>query len=430
MNKSNENIKYAWVLFIIWPFGTFLYALNNIFSKNSQLIVLVFSFLFGYSVFFNSGGDILRFKDTFEVVTYYTWDDFIYLLTNPLDLNRHNLYELNSINSKPDIYALFLSFFISRFTDDPRWFWAFASAIYTFTVLNLFNSLKGEFCILKNNFSQNIFLIGLFLIVPFYVGVTGIRFWPALFIFTTYAIKFYNKRKLKYVLLTSLSMLFHYSFFFPFIIFLLFSIIPNNRLIHKVLLIIGIAFLSISSITTSLKLFNSVSSNFEETTIERSMESYGNEELVEQRNEISENKNWYVKFRSFVVYFALIFIAVLDIFGILKFKENNFSYKTFPLYLIFLLLSLFTNQLGSIGRFQYVFYLLFFSRFLILSGIQPNNNRFKWIAYVLLPVISLHAIVSFRAGFYYVEPTLLINNSIAIFFTHSDISLSEFLIGH
>ncbi len=42
----------------------------------------------------------------------------------------------------------------------------------------------------------------------------------------------------------------------------------------------------------------------------------------------------------------------------------------------------------------------------------------------------LYIIVVFRAGFYTVDPLLLVNNSIFTFFMHSDISLSELLIGH
>lgn len=430
MNNSKSYITTHWFIFILWPFFSFVNALRDVSNRSNQFIFIAFSFLFGYSVFFSSGGDIMRYELSYSQIANYRWSDFLFFLKHPLSLDRYSYYEMNAINSKPDIYALSLSFFVSRFTENPRWFWAFASSIYTFTVLNFFNSIKYEVNWLKNSFSQSIFFIALLLIVPFFVGVTGIRFWPALFIFTTYSLKFFNDRKLKFLLLASISILFHYTFIFPLIIMLLASILPNNRFIFKVLTFLGITLFTINTVTSSLNLFSTVASTFEETSIEKSMENYGNEEDLEARKESFNQTNWYVRLNQYNIFYFLVIIGILDVLGVFRYKENSFLHITYPFFFIFLLLAIFTNELGSIGRFKYVYYLLLLSRLLILSGIDPNKNKFKGIALSFLPILIMYTLVSFRAGFYFVDPTLLINNVFAVFFTESEVSLSEFLIGH
>lgn len=428
MNRSYKNFEYSLALFVIWPFGMFIYALKNYFSKNNQLIILAFSFLYGYSVFFDSGGDILRYKETYEDVTSFKWNDYFYLLTNAWSPDKNTNYVLNAATNKPDVFALSLSFIISRFTDNPRWFWAFLSLIYTFLVLNFINTIRKETHWINNSFTQRIFFVGLVFVVPFYVGVTGVRFWPALFIFTTYATLFSYQRKLKYLILAASSILFHYSFFVPFLLLILSFFIPRKQGIYKLLIIISVFIFISNSISSSLGIIKNLSSNFEETSIEEASSSYTDEENLNERVLNTQKTNWYVRLKTESILYFLLIIGILDVLGVFRFNENNFSKKMYPLMFIFLILTLLTKDLGSISRFRYVFYLLILSRYTILAGIQPL--KLKLISYIFLPILVLYIIVSFRAGFYTVEPTLLLNNMIAIFFTHSDVSLSEFLIGH
>jgi hypothetical protein len=86
--------------------------------------------------------------------------------------------------------------------------------------------------------------------------------------------------------------------------------------------------------------------------------------------------------------------------------------------------------MGSLSRFKYVYFLLLLSRFVILAGLQPENKKMKAITKIFVPFLALYILVTFRAGFYFVDPLLLINNSLTMFFLNSDISLSEFIVGH
>lgn len=429
MDLDKQGKFSAWILFILWPFLMFLVSLRNIEKRDTQVYFLLFAFLYGYSVYLFSG-DILNYEQAFHSVVEYGWDDFTYLLLNSLSPDKHNLYEINSLNNKPDIYALVLSFIVSRFTENPRWFWGFASLIFSYTFINFINSFKVYLGWTADSIVQKILFFTLVFIVPFYVGVTGIRFWPALFIFVTYALNFLNKKDFKYFLLASSSILFHYSFLFPSLLLLLIFFLPNSRYIFRIIFFVSLLIALVSSTTGSLAYFRASSDYFEETAVESSIDAYSNEEVLESRKIKYQNANWYKKMRTESVFFFFVFVGILDVFGIFRFKENKFLLNIYPVFVIFLALTVLTYNLGSISRFKNVFYLIFLTRYSILAGIQPFDIKLRTISYCLIPIMTIYVLVSFRAGFYTVEPTLIINNLIGVFFVHSNVSLSEFLIGH
>ncbi len=425
----SKNIVYRWFAFAVWPFGMFLYSLKNIFNKNNQHIILAFSFLYGYSVFLFSG-DILGYEKSFHQMIDLNWNDYWYLVTTRF-LSKEVITSTESlIHTQPDYFALSLQFFIGRFTDNPRWFWAVVSLIYTSFTLNFFNYIYSKTNWIQNSFSQKIFFIGLILIVPFYVGVTGVRFWTALFLFISYAVKFLHTKRVLYFIIASMSALIHFSFILPIFLLLLSFLLPMSRFIYKIIIMISLAIMFASSVSSSLSFIANLSSNMEESAITERTESYTDEDGLEHRYKKRSNTNWYVRYSANAVLYFFIFLGVIDVLGLFRYKENKFLYNTFPLIFVFLVLTMLTKDLGSISRFRYALYLLILSRYSVLIGLQPNDIRLNGLANFFVPILSLFVIVSLRTGFYYVDPLLLINNSILTFFVHNDISLSELLIGH
>jgi hypothetical protein len=120
----------------------------------------------------------------------------------------------------------------------------------------------------------------------------------------------------------------------------------------------------------------------------------------------------------------------LEFFGFLKFNTDSYIKRLDGLLLTFFSIAILSSNLGSLGRFAYVFYLFSIIKLLYLSRLNINNKHFKTMASILLPILVLHVVLSLRAGFYSVDPYLIIGNPILFLFTQSDISLSEFLVGH
>jgi hypothetical protein len=428
MIYRKNNSGGEWALFLFLPIAAYLRAFRNVFNKDNQKVILAFSFFYGFTVFL-SGGDIIRYEQSFAEVIYYDWNTYWYFLTNLFSDGNH-IYSSNVVNIKPDIFALSLQFLVSRFTDNPRWFWAILSVIYTFLTLSFINEIKKEINLSQKSFALRVFLIGILLIVPFYVGVTGVRFWTALYFFLIFAMRFTRSKKIKYLILSSFSLLFHYTFFIPVLLLFISPFVPKKKIFYNVLLIVGIVFAFSSSVSNSFNAINSFISPLEDSRIVSNATVYTDVDLLNNRVESLNKNNWYVSLSSNGMLYFLLILGIMDLFGVFKFKETLFLKKSYPLLFLFLILTLVTLNMGSLSRFKYVYFLLLLSRFVILAGLQPENKKMKAITKIFVPFLALYILVTFRAGFYFVDPLLLINNSLTMFFLNSDISLSEFIVGH
>jgi hypothetical protein len=430
VNKTSQDTKSLWLFFLIWPFGGFCFALKNVLNRNYHKIILAFSFLFGYSVYLYSG-DIINYETSFhEVRTNYAWSDYFYLMTHVFSPDKLDHYIPNVVTRQPDVYAFSLQFFISRLTDNPRWFWAIVSVIYTAFFLTFITEIAKEVKWIDKNIAQKVFFIALLVVIPYYVGVTGVRFWTALFVFMIGAIRLVRNRQIKHLLYASLSILIHYSFFLPVAILIIYRLVRLRRDVRYVLVFGCMMFFVVSSTTSLLGFIENSLTFFSETTIEERISGYSDEEQLVGKQEKAAKANWYVKTRAEALLYFLLIITSLEAFGIIKFRNNEFLASMEPLIILFLCITLLTINLGSIGRFKNIFYLLSLSRYIILIGMMPLNHTLKLYSYILMPILLLWIIVTFRAGFYFTEPLLLVNNVFTTFVMHSEVSLSEFLVGH
>ncbi|MBS1495147.1 MAG: EpsG family protein [Bacteroidetes bacterium] len=388
----------------------------------------MFAFLFGYSVYaFN--GDIVSYADSYEEVCKYDYADYWYLLVHTYSSDRLADYNANTVTTQADIYALTLQFLLSRVTDNPRWFWGIVSVIYTYLVLKFIleaaSLLEG-----KSSKIQKIFFAALLLTVPFYVGVTGIRFWTALFLFMIYAIKFIKKGDIVYFFIAFSSVFIHYTFLVPVILLLIYRFVRLSRLLTYTLILVSVAFFSLTTATTSLNFIKNLTSNFDETRIDSITDNYTNVDIYSDVVDQNDVANWYVKLDGVGFLYFLIGIFLLEYSGLFKWKKNEFIERLEPFHVIIFCISLITFNLGSIGRFCYIFYLVSLLRLAILAGLNPHNRILKTLGYITLPLLIIHVLLSCRAGFYFVDPLLLVGNPVILIFMQSSISLSELIVGH
>jgi hypothetical protein len=284
------------LLFFLFPITGLLSGLKYYFQNKYRFGLLFFFFFLGYTVFFTSG-DVISYRDNFDKLIDYSWDDFFHLIRYfNNDDRKFYLIDINVYNSKPDIYALTLGFLVSRFTENPRWFFGIVSVIYFYLMLKFLDEavkLTGR----VRTFGWKLFFIALVLIVPFYVGVTGVRFWTALFFYAWLLLKYNNTGKRKFLFLMSLSILIHYTFIFPVIIAILSSVLNINKRFFRFLTILGILYALTATTTGALNFISSSLQVFDNDTIENVSSSYlDGESLAERTKDISET-NWYVTFR-------------------------------------------------------------------------------------------------------------------------------------
>lgn len=416
------------LFFFLFPVFGLFNGIKYFFKSHYRYGILFFAFWFGYSVFFYSG-DVVAYRDDFAILVNYSWDDFIHVIIN---FNNETLKFVGIIpctyNSKPDFFAFILGFLVSRFTENPRWFFAFVSVIYFYLMLRFLDEVPKFTGIVKSK-GWKLFFVGLVIIVPFFVGVTGVRFWTALFLFAWMLMKYINTGSKKYLFCSAFSILFHYTFIFPVVVSLIATLIQINRKVFKILVIIGIVYVLLSSTTNSLDFIKNTLEFFDNDTVSKVSSSYLDEDGLAKKVVSSNDGNWYVNARvQFLNLFFLVFFIV-DFFNFNRWKQVTRNIVFDNLYQLFFIVSLFTFNLGSLGRFIYIFYLLVLIRILQLQTLENRTLLKKW-NYIFLPILLLHLFVSFRSGFYYIDPLLLIAPSISLLFIHSDISLSQFLVGH
>lgn len=345
------------------------------------------------------------------------------------DLVKFSYIESNTYNTKPDFYALSLGFFVSRITSEPRWFFAIVSLIYTFLFLKFLEEAVIITGVGKEWTWKFLFLF-LALLVPYYVGVTGVRFWTALFLFITYVFKYLRSNKLIYLILFSLSLFIHYTFIFPVAVFFLYKVLNFSKLISHFLILSSIAFFLFTSTSGILDFVGQSLNVFSETSIQSRASAYTDQEYFEDRQAALSEANWYVTLRVSLINFSFLILFILDYLNLLKLRKDKFLEEWNLLYTLFFCTTLLSFSLGSLARFNYIFFLISLIRLMYLHKENQNRLALKRFATVMTPVLILHILVTFRACFYFVDPLLLIGNPISLFLAKSDISLSELIVGH
>lgn len=419
--KSYKDQLYLLGLFLIWPFGTVLFAVRKFTEQNYHFVIVLFGFLFGFAVY-PFGGDVVRYAEQFHTVAGYDWLEFIKKVLEPFLAPEYT-------TEKPDVYALILQFLVSRFTENQKWFFGFASMIYAFFFVRFLRVCFKEINWTKF-LSQILFVAFIIFLIPFHVGATGVRFWTALFIYLVCLLRFIETGENKYILYSGFSMLFHYTFLFPVLLFLFFRFVKLNRFFSLCIVIVSIGVLFLTTNDTMLEMIQSGMGFLEDTGVQESSAIYTDAEYLEERRKVAGQRNWYVNVKEHSIFYFLAILFSLEVFGVFRWNYNEFLKRLFPWLIIFFCLALLTYNLGSIGRFKNIFFLLALLHYAVLIGLHPQNKVLKNSSYVLVPIFLIHIAVSFRVMFYYIDPLLIVGNPLVLYFFESDQSLNEFLIGH
>ncbi len=417
------------LLFFLFPIFGLYNGIKYFIQYKYRYGLLFFFFWFGYSVNFYPS-DIINYRDDYALLVRYTWENLYHLIVyfND-DALKFSQVAPNVYNYKPDFFALTLGFLVSRFTENPRWFFAIISVIYFYFMIKFLDEAL-KYTGYNKSKGWSLFFATLVLIVPFFVGITGVRFWTGLFFYIWILLKYVNTGQRKYLFLTAFSIFFHYTFIFPVIISFMGGLLKINKTVFKALTVIGIVYVLLSTTTSSLNFIRNALDIFDSDTLSKATASYlDEEEIVKGKSNLQANTNWYVTWRVTLLNFYFITFFVFDFFKFNKWDKPKTNLLFENLYQIFFVIALFTFNLSSIGRFVYIFYFLVIIR-IISFQVYDSTNKLQVWNMVFLPIFIIHVLVSFRVGLYFVDPLLVISPSIALLFIHSNIGLSEFLVGH
>ncbi len=299
-----------------------------------------------------------------------------------------------------DFLQPFLTFVVSRVTDNHSWLLAVFGLIFGY-----FYSRNLWFVIdrLKDRADAKIlfFLIVFALIVPIW-NINGFRFWTATHIFFFSLVRIIYEGKKGYFALLLLTVFVHFSFVLPICITLLYFI-AGNRLTYYFYFFVFSFFITEINIGT----FSTVITSFLPEVFVTRSEGYisddGSEESLNQqalKQELSENRNWYAKFYlkainwTVAAYLVFIFYYCKDIYNRNVMLRNILSFV-----LYFYAVSNILSLIPSGRRFVVISNLIAMAVILLYMQFFTKEKRSDMLFKVSLPFLILFSVISFRNSF-------------------------------
>jgi len=413
LNRRYKTLLSAWLIFLLNPLSAVVVAFNNHRDSYAKNIIWLFVAYYGYTlVISNEGMDANRYRDFFISMSYISYD-----LNGLLDL----VYQDGS--NFLDAAQLFISFFVSRFTGDPRVLFAVFGLIfgyfYSRNIWFLLDRAGGKIKI------ENLIYIVVFAVVIGFWKINGFRMWTAAQIFFFGFFMYIMDGKKIGVLIASLSLLFHFSFMFPIGMMLLFVILPKRESWFFGFFIITF-FLSEIDIQAFTDKVTSILPDVFHTRVE----GYTSEAYLESTQFRAETKNWrYDAYRLAIKWASTLLFSVIFFNGsrILKGKENLRNLLCFSL-LMFGSVNFFSN-VPAMMRFYPITYLFVFSFFFIYLQQAADFRMKKLVLSISLPLLLFYCIGQINTALMTIGIITLLGNPIVAVLSDGnfDQAISEIL---
>src|SRR5690554_2268622 len=383
-------------------------ALKKYSSKESKLASYIFLILIVSSfVITNESNDSFVYSQ--KLLNYQTID-FGSFVTS-----FSRLYQSKELM---DVANHILLYTVSRFTVDHRVLFGVFATIFGFFYLKSVNANYNDY---RKSRNINVYLFFLFFTfaVNTIVNINGFRFWAATWVFFWGVYNVILKQNNKYWIVVVFSMLFHFSFIVPILIFIGYRIIGNKPKLYFILLILSFLVSQVFFAYTSL--IGETLGGGAEMKISGYTGDARLERLQEQREYAASNSAWwYMYLPGIVTFYYLLFMQIY----LYKKYKSKFSMKEIDLYNFTLLLISAINMMSmvpSMGRFKVLYYLL--SLTLIIRVIAfINPKKIKWYTIIgLLPfILNLMLVIRFSMDvinpyLFTLFPFYMLNNDISIY---------------
>ena len=405
--QDDKTLGYLLISFVLWPFGTFLYALYYYTHKDSRIILILFTALFGFCMIADSEGlDLYRYLDKLKEYISLSFSEFIRLISGT--------YSADSKRGAVDLYVDLSAFLISRFTSSGSVLMMFFGLVYGFayakslSLLLTFNRLKNRFTII------------ILICFSFIMGLdqlAGVRFGTGAYLFFAGSFNLLNdKKRIGWLYILS-AVFIHFGYIPGALLILFFPIFGKNKwLIYGITII---SFLIPNLLHNFILQFSS--------ELEGGISNRAN--IYTKIDGSSENINsqielvWFVKYRFTTILYYSYFAIIVILFKFNQLRTNIFSNKLLYFTLLIISVSNFTILVIPVfgGRYQ-VIYLMFFMGYLYhLYSLNKNSIIVKYLAYGTI-LASLFQIVYVLRCFLFYTPASLFYGNLGMIFISDDAS--------
>lgn len=345
MNKKLAKI--ALPLFIFWPFGSFLCALQNIKLKSSGIVIVLFSMVFGYGFSFtDSSADSYRLAYIFSVFDFTSFDVIVMIY---------------QAGDSPDIYRYLMYGITKLFSDNPKVLYALCGLVFgilMYAGLRLFVEEKRG----KNDLYIALLLLFFFSLNPL-SNLNGFRFWTAtgLFFYAIINYSIYDKKR--WLTAVFVTPLIHFSFLFSLPIVLIFIffkkfIYTKSDITKAVLVIFFLTFLlSWVLDTNAISLGFLAEQDVLNSSISNKVDLYNSDRTTKEIGERGKTLFHTVnRFWSYILKIYM-FILLLKLRKIIQAKPDENTVKLMAFCFVFMSFGYIATVIPSGGRFQFISYL-------------------------------------------------------------------------
>lgn len=424
--SNNRNSTTAFILTLVFPFGGLIYTLSHwreSWAKNTFWLVCFY--LGAVLIYWPEGSVLGEGADGGRYVLRLI--DMYYDTTASISGILANYLKDDGITM--DLYQPFLTYFVSRFTDNGHvLFAAFALIFGFFYSRNIWYILEK----LPNKKLGNMFiLVTLYFLICPITSINGVRMWTALHVFV-YAMMPYllerDKSKLWMILLTPLI---HFSFLYVSLFALFYFVLPyrlktNNSLFLTLSYLLFIVTIFINSL--DLGATSDILAEYSPEAYEGRIEGFVNKDYLDARNEASALHNWYVQLSGNITFWCYNILLLVLLPTIKRnFKNDD---RLMHLYVFALLLGGFANIMALIpsgGRFQLLSQMFKMPIILMVAMSVSQNNNFRSFVNIALIALLLPFVFEIRKLFDYFSITAIFGNFITLFFWENNVPLINFI---
>lgn len=385
--KGKKDTIQIWLLFIVWPFLSFLYALLNFKSRPLRKFIFLFFIYYGF-VFIvkNPEVDANRYIEQFQEWTKRGVDDYIAQVSS--------IYSEGSEENITDPFIITVDFVLSRFTFSKHFLMAtfafFFGFVYLKSIGSIFDYSK------ESNSTLLILYYFYFASILSIINISTFRFAFASWVFFYGAYQVVVIRglspkasMLQYVLIAFSAILVHFSFLIPCLILLIYLAAGNLGLLYYPLVLASFMLRQDFSDLIILQDADIPSA------ISKKSQAYLSEGYKSLYNENREGLKWFIRYP-----FNFIFAGIALFFIRIRHNLSSLQPGTINLFYFCLLYFAFANFVGETNqliRFQFLTS-LFVIALIIRVYKDLSITNFRWIDGLALGVFVLHSLLIFRIG--------------------------------
>lgn len=404
--KGNDHLRKKWALLLMFfPIGALISSLRWFRIPQSKNIFWVACIFLGLTYIYNPAGqsnaDGLRYAE-----------DLIVLHDNPQNWETFKASFYDSSGGFLDLYQPIVTFLLALFTGEPRILFAIFALVFGF-----FYSRNMWFVLEKIpvslNFTLLVLITTLFLVNPIW-NINGVRMWTAAQVFVYGALPYiWNKDKSK-ILWVFISVVFHFSFFIPVLIFLVYVFLPKKSTLPFLILYLISLFIS----EVEISFFQSLAEYLPDI-LDRKVAGYTSETYVAKVFGEGESAGLFVTLLSYIskwgVAVLLIYITVREKL-VLKLNSSLRNLLTFSMFI--LAISFFLSNVPSGGRFVTVASVFVFA-FLVMYYAFLKENNLSISGVRLIEIVAVFFVltlfVPLRTPTVFYGLTVLTNPFVALF---------------